>query len=263
MTITDDDPPEVEGERAPVYVEGGTGPVATYTASNPANVRLTWSVTGPDADAFTIANGVLRFKETPDYEDPTDANTDNQYDITVQASDGTVTGELPVLVTVQDALGTIRLSPAQPRIVSPLHATLHDPDGLEMATEWCWERSRYRDFQTDISLLACTATDSATATYQPEEGDLGHYLRATVHYTDSAGTANKMAVATTTTTVSVRPLPSQGGGSGGSGGGSSGGGGQPQEAPPGIWRTPATSSFQSGLGSSRAGCVRPRRSRSH
>ena len=251
LTITDDDPPEVEGESAPMYVEGGTGPVATYTASNPANVRLTWSVTGPDADAFTISNGVLRFKQSPDYEEPADANADNEYDITVQASDRTLTGELPVLVTVQDAPGTVRLSPAQPRIVSPLRATLRDPDGVETVAEWCWERSRYRDFQTDSSLLACTVTDSAAATYQPEEGDLGHYLRATATYTDGHGATNKTAAAATTTTVSIRSPPSQGGGgsSGGSGDGSGGGGsGQSQEAPTGYLENPGVNSYQSGIG---------------
>ena len=251
LTITDDDPPEVKGESAPKYVEGGTGPVAAYTASNPANVRLTWSVIGPDADAFTISNGVLRFKQSPDYEEPADANTDNAYDITVQASDRTLTGELPVTVTVQDAPGTVRLSPAQPRIVSPLRATLRDPDGVKTVADWCWERSRYRDFQTDSSLLACTATDSATATYQPQEGDLGHYLRAIATYTDSAETANKTAAAATTATVSVRPLPPQGGGgsSDSSGGGSGGdGSGQPPEAPTGYVENPEAHSFQSGIG---------------
>ena len=55
VTLTDDDPPEVTGEIAPAYVEGddiNRHPVATYTATNPANVPLTWTLSGPDAAAF-------------------------------------------------------------------------------------------------------------------------------------------------------------------------------------------------------------------
>ena len=86
VTITDDDPPEVEGEPAPAYVEGGTGPVATYTASNPdpRNISIRWGLEGADKDAFTISNGVLRFTASPDYEDPN--NLDNEYAVTVQAT---------------------------------------------------------------------------------------------------------------------------------------------------------------------------------
>ncbi len=246
LTITDDDPPEVEGESAPQYVEHDTAPVATYTATNPAGGRLTWSRSGPDASEFRVdQNGVLRFVAPPDFE----ARRSNVYHVTVAASDGTRTGSLAVTVTVQDAPGTVRLSPAQPRIVSPLRATLRDPDGVETVAEWCWERSRYHDFQTDSSLLACTVTDSAAATYQPEDADLGYYLRATATYTDGHGATNKTAAAATTTTVSVRPPPSQGGGgSSGGSGSSSGGGGQPQEAPIGYLENPGTHSFQSGIG---------------
>ena len=221
LTITDDDPPEVEGESAPKYVEYDTAPVATYTATNPAGGRLMWSLSGTDANDFRIdRNGVLRFASPPDFE----ASRSHVYQVTVVASDGTLAGTLDVTVTVQDALGTVRLSLAQPRIIAPLSATVNDPDGVETVTEWCWERSRYRDFQTDISLLACTTTDSATATYQPEDGDLGHYLRATVTYTDGDG-MTKEVMGMAAELVSARPLPSPHGAGNSGGGGGSGEGG--------------------------------------
>ena len=231
VTITDDDPPEVKGEETPTYVEGGTGPVATYTASNPANARLTWSLDGTDKDAFTIPNGVLRFRQSPDYEDP----PDKEYDITVQASDGTVTGELPVLVTVEDALGTVRLSASQPRVGSALTATVSDPDGVDAATtDWCWERSLLSNFPSgETDEITCTSTNqTTTATYTPVDDDLGHYLRATVTYADNQGTPKREAVeAVTTNTVLARGGGGRdsggGGGSGGGGRGGGGGGGAP------------------------------------
>ena len=187
VTITDDDAPQVTGETSfPEYVEGGSGPVATYTASNPANVRLTWSVTGTEAEFFTIANGVLRFKQSPDYEDPD--NLDHQYAVTVQASDGTdPAGTLAVTVEVLDALGKVELPP-QPRVGVALTATLSDLDGVHLDNEerWCWQRSR---FPTFLILPGFECIPDTTDTYTPVDADLDHYLRVTVlYYTDGQET---------------------------------------------------------------------------
>ena len=231
VTITDDDPPEVEGEPVPEYVEGGTGPVATYTASNPANVRLTWAVTGPDADDYfrIDQNGRLYFQTTPDYEDPT--NLDNEYAVTVQAtaSDEPRPGTLDVTVTIEDTLGMVRLSSNQPQVGRELTATVSDPDGVDTATtEWCWERSLLPAFPpTDTDRIACNFTPTTMETYTPVDDDLGHHLRATVRYTDSQETPKREAVAAVTTqTVSARPSPRPPGG-GPPGGGPPSGGGPP------------------------------------
>ena len=189
VTITDDDPPEVTGETLPKYVEGGSGPVATYTASNPANVRLTWSVIGTDARFFTIANGVLRFKQSPDYEDP----LDKEYAVTVQASDRTdPAGTLEVTVAVLDALGKVELPPSQPQVEVAFTATLIDLDGLHPdpvppnEERWCWQRSRFPTFLLDPGFNCLPIT---TDTYTPVDADLDHYLRVTVlYYTDGQET---------------------------------------------------------------------------
>ena len=57
---------------------------------------------GTDAGDFTIDGGVLRFKSIPDYENPTDDGGDNEYDVTVEATDGTNNDMLIVVVTVTD-----------------------------------------------------------------------------------------------------------------------------------------------------------------
>ena len=62
---------------------------------------------GADGSKFNIGNedngtpGELKFKDKPDYEAPTDANTDNVYEVTVRAvdADGYI-GTLAVKVTV-------------------------------------------------------------------------------------------------------------------------------------------------------------------
>ena len=59
---------------------------------------------GVDVDDFEVSAGSLTFKTPPDFENPTDRYAPyNEYQVTVQAFDGTATGVLTVTVTVDDA----------------------------------------------------------------------------------------------------------------------------------------------------------------
>ena len=70
---------------------------------------LTFTVTGTDAADFVISNSVLKFAVNPDFENPADANTNNEYEITLNASDGSVTTtrdlKLQVLNVEENQLG--------------------------------------------------------------------------------------------------------------------------------------------------------------
>ena len=96
------EPPEVAGLATVDYAENGEGEVATYTASDPEGANITWSLSGDDAEKFSIDDEVLKFITPPDYETPGDANTDNEYLVTIEASDGTRTDTIDVTVTVTD-----------------------------------------------------------------------------------------------------------------------------------------------------------------
>ena len=67
--------PPVMGEATVEYAENGDGPVATYTAVDPEGAAVKWSlaVVDPvdDAGDFSIDDGVLAFKESPDFEKAT------------------------------------------------------------------------------------------------------------------------------------------------------------------------------------------------
>ena len=105
VTVTDvDEIPEVTGQRAISYAERGTGAVATYSATDPEGETVQWSLAGDDAGDFSIsAAGVLTFNASPDHGTPVDADTNNVYLVTVQASDGANNGTLGVTVTVTPA----------------------------------------------------------------------------------------------------------------------------------------------------------------
>ncbi len=61
----------------------------TITATDPDQDTLIFSLTGDDGDIFEVSNvGVVTFKAAPDFEDPTDTDTNNIYIVTGSVSDG-------------------------------------------------------------------------------------------------------------------------------------------------------------------------------
>ena len=101
ITVADgDEPPVLTGQAAVSYPENGDGPVHTYTAIDPERATIKWSLTGDDDGDFSFEGGVLAFDRSPDYETPTDTGTNNQYSVTVVASDGPNPVERAVTVTV-------------------------------------------------------------------------------------------------------------------------------------------------------------------
>ena len=101
ITVTDgDEPPVLTGQAAVSYPENSDGPVHTYTATDPERATIKWSLTGDDVSDFSFEGGVLAFDRSPDYETPTDTGTNNQYSVTVVASDGPNPVERAVTVTV-------------------------------------------------------------------------------------------------------------------------------------------------------------------
>ena len=170
------------------YPENGTGPVETYTATDPEGAAVKWSLGGTDASDFMIENGVLSFKKSPDYEKPKggteDPPTSNTYTVMIQATDETrrVASEtVMVKVTNVDEDGKVTLSARRPQTDTAFTAEVTDPDGGVSDEKWQWAKAgsksgTYRDI------------DKATSvTYTPKDADSGSYLRATVTYEDTEG----------------------------------------------------------------------------
>ncbi|WP_283401380.1 PKD domain-containing protein [Halobellus salinus] len=108
------DPPVFNSGTTSSFVEESTGTVIDVQAtdgdggSNDANVD--YSLGGTDQSAFSIdsSTGVITFDSQPDYENPTDSDTSNDYELTVTASDDvglTNTQSITVSVTVESTGG--------------------------------------------------------------------------------------------------------------------------------------------------------------
>lgn len=90
-------------------VTAGTLGATTVTAADPdAAAQITYSIAGgADAASFVInaSTGVLTFAAAPNFAAPTDQNGDNVYEVTVRASDGSLTDDQALQVTVTPGTG--------------------------------------------------------------------------------------------------------------------------------------------------------------
>ena len=180
--------PGLAGPATANHPEGKRGlRIAAYTVAD----GDTWSLTGDDAAKFTITGGFLRFVDPPDHENAADADTDNVYNVTVEADDDTTTETTDVAVTVTDGdePGAMTLSSTKPKRGTALTATLTDPDTVSGTPTWLWERNNGREGWETIA-------GATSASYTPTAADGDRYLRATATYTDGLGsdkTAQAMA----------------------------------------------------------------------
>ena len=186
--------PAISGPATVAFDENDTRQVASYTATDPERAAVGWDLSGLDRLAFSIADGVLRFTATPDFEARADTDHNNVFEVTVEATDGTNTGELHVSVSLANVNepGSVTMSSAQPETGRPLVASLEDPDG-ETSIAWSWASSGDLSNWTVI-------IGASSAQYQPRDPeDVGASLRATARYEDGHGSQEVSA-------ISARPV---------------------------------------------------------
>ena len=168
-------------------------PVATYTATDPENATITWTLEGDDTALFDLSSGgVLTFVSSPDYENPADADLGNVYEVTVKASDGTYMDTLDVMVMVTnvDEMGTVTLWAGTdaltmaPQVGETITGAVMDPDGGVTGETWQWSRT----LDTADMTSWVDIQDATDAAYMVTAGDTGYYLRVMATYTDAVGT---------------------------------------------------------------------------
>ena len=170
-----------------------------------------WTLEGDDAGAFDQSGRFepryIQFKVAPDYENPTDANRDNVYEVTLVATDtdplrtGAGVGKVNVWVTVTnlEEAGKVVFTEGETAYLNEmLVAQVQDPDdkggdlgepyeGVHIVT-WQWSRSLEDDNPDDEPFLPIEgATENR---YTPEDDDRGYYLRATATYIDPHSAAD-------------------------------------------------------------------------
>ena len=180
---------------------------------DPEGGTITFSLGGADKDLFklddlspaVVGSKILALKEKPDFENPMDSNKDNVYEVTVQATDDAnmSTKAVTVKVTNRQEDGTVKVTPAQPRIGIPVTAALTDSDIVSYGPMWKWSKGMPVGDPATCTPAANAADqvawtnirDATSATYTPHADDLTYCLRAVATYNDGyhEGTANTVA----------------------------------------------------------------------
>ena len=171
-----------------------------------------WQLEGDDAGAFDLSGRFepryLQFKVAPDYENPTDMNGDNVYEVTLVATDtdplGTAAGigKVNVWLTVtnvEEAGKVVFTEGGETAYLDEmLVAEVQDPDdhggdlgkpyqGVHIVN-WQWSRALTDAANTTFDEIPGATTD----TYTPRGMDRGYYLRATARYTDPLRTEDDL-----------------------------------------------------------------------
>ena len=226
INVTDvNEAPEVTGDAAIEYRENGTGSVTTFTADDPEDRTVYWSLADEnvtevdgigdgdedDFDDFNISSrGVLSFKFSPDYEMPRGmaiaADNTNTYRVVVVASDDPLGAEgmmgykkVTVTVTNLDEPGEITFSSQQPQVDQPFTATFNDPEDGDTPTDlaWKWYHSSSRSGGSVID-------GQVTGSYMPVEDVGNRFLRVVVTYIDGNGN-DKTVMAVSANRVRAEP----------------------------------------------------------
>ena len=101
--VSVNDPPSFKDFVSSSSIEENTLNVLSVTVEDVENDVIGYSLSGNDADKLSIStSGAITFKSNPDFESPTDTNSDNSYEITIEASDGTDSVSDDLVITILD-----------------------------------------------------------------------------------------------------------------------------------------------------------------
>ena len=166
------------------------------TATDSDGDALSYKLVGADATFFAIngMTGQLLTKAILDYEQPDDADRDNEYEFMIQARDGTSVAFRPVTVTVTDAIENL----AAPIITGGATVTVTenstvvvtyqavDPDGATSTFTWTLGGDDAGAFE--ISNRGVLTFDPAPDFEAPGDADRNNIYEVTVQANDGGRT---------------------------------------------------------------------------
>ena len=194
----------VSGADSVWYAENRTYTVASYRVS-PSGGSWAWSLAGADSSLFSIASsGRVSFASPPDFERPSDADSNNVHALTVRATPSSrglspLSRTVAVTVTNVNEAGAISLTPPRPKVNQPITARLSDPDTVASVTRWRWmpyiEGGGGIGFggtsQAEAEAAAVETAGSLSSTYTPSFLFRNFPLEVTVFYADRLGSGRQ------------------------------------------------------------------------
>jgi len=168
-------------------VNEATQTVTTLKATGLSSAPLSYSIEGgADAQQFSLESQKLTFKVVPDYEAPTDANSDNTYEVTIKISDTeghsitkalniTIKNILDVKPTLENFvgkvaentvvgsnIGRITISNSGDSAISKINLTGIGSDTFKVSNSGYIKLNKSIDFETKVTYkLTAIATNEA------------------------------------------------------------------------------------------------------
>ncbi len=197
--VADDARHKVAGSMSPLTLSGPGAmeiqendeqSLAWYRVSG-TDQDITWSLSGDDGDLFSLQvaqqgsdkSAQLRFQSPPNYEDPQDADGDNQYRVTIVASNGAATSHIQAVVLVSNAYldsDEVPFISGAAQVGRTLMADLSRVTLSDQHTfKFAWIRS---DGTTDTFIEDTSGYTSPSYTLTPD--DEGNYIRVRVFRQD-------------------------------------------------------------------------------
>ena len=96
------DPPVISDLQTSYSLEENISDIATFSVTDPENNQLEIGVSGEDSEGFSVVSNLLYYEGGLNFENPTDANADNSYLITIYADDGFNRTTQDVQITVSN-----------------------------------------------------------------------------------------------------------------------------------------------------------------
>lgn len=198
-------PSGATGSTSAISVAENTTAVFTFTA----NESVTWSLNGgADVARFAISGGgALSFLAAPNFEAPTDADTNNTYVVGVRATDGAgnaTTQTCTVTVTdVSEGGGgtapTVTTHPSNQSVTAPATATFTAAASGSPTPTVQWQRNG-----VDISGATSTSYTTPATTVTGGSANNGDQYRAV--FTNASGTATTNAATLTVNAAGTAAL---------------------------------------------------------
>ena len=177
VSVTDinDNKPQFPKSSETIFVfEDSTSSIYTAQANDlDINDILTYSISGTDASLFTIdsASGDITFLNPPDFENPSDADGDNLYELSITASDGVNSGKLSLKATV------INLNDSTPRFAAMSDSAVADENSAAsfytaLATDPESSSLSYGITGGDAALFSIDSASGAVAFLSPPDFEI-------------------------------------------------------------------------------------------
>ena len=212
-TALDTTAPSVIGPTSGTHSDLNMAENYLHVGSFVANETVNWSLVGIDRNAFQINSlGYLSFSGPKDFENPTDNNTDNRYEVVVLATDGASNaGSHSVSVTVIDVDEQVQ-DTDPPLITGPsgqLGASIAFTSNENISNLGVFQANEAVSWSltgTDAGEFSITASgtllfNSAPDFENPTDADGNNIYLLTVRATDAANNSNNMNVTLTVNDV--------------------------------------------------------------